>query len=50
MKLCRVLGLLAATTLVVALSGCGHLNGWGQVGPSLKPQFGANVSVPLGSK
>jgi hypothetical protein len=42
--------LFAALTLLTTLTGCGHLNGWGQVGPDLKPRLGANVSIPLGSK
>ena len=44
------LRLLAACTALATLSACGHVNGWGQVGPSLKPTLGANVSLPLGKK
>jgi len=48
MPSCRfILRLLSA---LVLLTACGHINGWGQVGPSLKPTLGANVSIPLGSK
>jgi hypothetical protein len=39
-----------AVALVATLSACGHVSGWGQVGPSLKPTLGANVSIPLGKK
>ncbi len=42
--------LLAALTLLLAFTGCSHLNGWGQVGPDLKPRLGAAVSIPLASK
>ena len=50
MKRFRIHRLLAAATLLSTLSACGHVNGWGQVGSDIKPRFGANVSVPLGSK
>ena len=42
--------LFAALALLAAFTSCGHLNGWGQVGPDLKPRLGANVSIPFGSK
>lgn len=45
-----VLRLLSLLTLLLSLTGCGHFNGWGQVGSDLKPRLGANVSIPLGSK
>lgn len=45
-----LLRLICAIFFVAALSACGHVNGWGQVGPSLKPTLGANVSLPLGKK
>jgi hypothetical protein len=45
-----LLRLLTAFTVLATLSACGHVNGWGQVGPSLKPTLGANVSLPLGKK
>ncbi len=45
-----LLRLLATLALLTAFTGCGHLNGWGQVGPDLKPRLGAAVSIPLGSK
>jgi hypothetical protein len=41
---------LFALAALNTLSACGHVNGWGQVGPSLKPSLGANVSIPLGKK
>ena len=51
MPTCRfILRLLSALELLTALTACGHINGWGQVGPSLKPTIGANVSISLGSK
>lgn len=45
-----LLRFFATCALLISLTGCGHLNGWGQVGPDLKPRLGANVSIPLGSK
>ena len=50
MQRLALIRLIAAFTALITLSACGHINAWGQVGPSLKPALGANVSLPLGKK
>ena len=50
MQRLALIRLIATFTALATLSACGHVNGWGQVGPSLKPTLGANVSLSLGKK
>ena len=50
MQRLALIRLFAASLALTTLSACGHVNGWGQVGPNLKPTLGANVSLPLGKK
>jgi predicted small secreted protein len=44
----RIFVTLLLLALSAALTGCGTLNGFGQVGSDLRPTAGASVSVPLG--